>query len=66
VNGVNLVIVRLLNSSTSINAEQGDAQCPDMKFAAAQSKDGTLQGYYQLPADLCYKLPDVCVRPTIC
>lgn len=36
-----------------------DAQCPNMKFAAAQHKDGTLQGYYQLPADLCYKLPDV-------
>jgi hypothetical protein len=40
-----------------------DAQCPDMKFAAAQSKDGTLQGYYQLPAALCYKLPDVCHQP---
>lgn len=30
-----------------------------MKFAAAQSVDGTLQGFYKLPADLCYKLPDV-------
>lgn len=42
-----------------IPADWADAQCPDMKFAAAQSKDGTLQGFYRLPADLCYKLPDV-------
>ncbi|ORY33979.1 chaperonin 10-like protein [Naematelia encephala] len=33
------------------------AQCEFMHFAAA-GVDGTLQGYYTLPADLCYKLPE--------
>nr|XP_018262943.1 uncharacterized protein I303_04432 [Kwoniella dejecticola CBS 10117]OBR85101.1 hypothetical protein I303_04432 [Kwoniella dejecticola CBS 10117] len=32
--------------------------CDDMKFAAADGRDGTLQGLYKLPADLCYKLPE--------
>jgi D-xylulose reductase len=31
--------------------------CPDMKFAATPPYDGSLCGEYQLPADLCYKLP---------
>ncbi|KAI9631702.1 xylitol dehydrogenase, partial [Dioszegia hungarica] len=33
------------------------AHCDNMKFAAALGRDGTLQGFYTLPADLCYKLP---------
>ncbi|KAI5478117.1 xylitol dehydrogenase [Pseudohyphozyma bogoriensis] len=34
-------------------------QCPDMVFAATPPYDGgTLAGYYMLPGDLCYKLPD--------
>ncbi|WVW83949.1 hypothetical protein I302_105972 [Kwoniella bestiolae CBS 10118] len=32
--------------------------CDEMRFAAADGLDGTLQGLYKLPADLCYKLPD--------
>ncbi|WWD03026.1 hypothetical protein V865_001070 [Kwoniella europaea PYCC6329] len=32
--------------------------CDSMRFAAADGLDGTLQGLYKLPADLCYKLPD--------
>ncbi|KAF2751205.1 GroES-like protein [Sporormia fimetaria CBS 119925] len=32
--------------------------CPDMKFAATPPYDGTLAGYYQLPEDLAYKLPE--------
>ncbi|WRT66406.1 uncharacterized protein IL334_003362 [Kwoniella shivajii] len=32
--------------------------CDDMKFAAADGRDGTLQGLYKLPSDLCYKLSD--------
>ena len=65
-NGVNLVIVHLPHGRELNRTDYLDAQCPDMKFAAAQSKDGTLQGYYQLPADLCYKLPDVSVRSIVC
>ncbi|KAL1904855.1 hypothetical protein Sste5344_009381 [Sporothrix stenoceras] len=34
------------------------SQCQDVKFAAAEGIDGTLQSYYSLPADVCYKLPD--------
>lgn len=45
--------------------DDSDAQCPNMKFAAAQHKDGTLQGFYKLPADLCYKLPDVSSPQTL-
>lgn len=34
-------------------------RCPDMKFAATPpNSEGTLQSYYQIPSDLCYKLPD--------
>ncbi|TNY17626.1 xylitol dehydrogenase [Rhodotorula diobovata] len=33
-------------------------RCPSMEFAATPPFDGTLAGYYTLPADLCYKLPD--------
>lgn len=33
-------------------------RCPEMKFAATPPGDGTLQGFYTLPGDLCYKLPD--------
>ncbi|GAA5892051.1 hypothetical protein JCM6882_005679 [Rhodosporidiobolus microsporus] len=33
-------------------------RCPDMVFAATPPYDGTLCGFYTLPADLCYKLPD--------
>ncbi|GAA6032043.1 hypothetical protein JCM8097_003401 [Rhodosporidiobolus ruineniae] len=33
-------------------------RCPDMIFAATPPYDGTLAGFYTLPADLCYKLPD--------
>jgi hypothetical protein len=29
-----------------------DNQCGDFKFAAADGFDGTLQGYYTLPADM--------------
>ncbi|WWC89300.1 uncharacterized protein L201_004221 [Kwoniella dendrophila CBS 6074] len=32
--------------------------CENMKFAAADGRNGTLQGLYKLPVDLCYKLPD--------
>ncbi|BGP36485.1 hypothetical protein JCM10450v2_000385 [Rhodotorula kratochvilovae] len=32
--------------------------CPQMVFAATPPYDGTLAGYYTLPADLCYKLPE--------
>jgi D-xylulose reductase len=32
--------------------------CPSMVFAATPPYDGTLTGYYKLPSDLCYKLPD--------
>ncbi|CAK7215487.1 hypothetical protein SBRCBS47491_002498 [Sporothrix bragantina] len=34
------------------------SQCQNVKFAAAEGIDGTLQAYYSLPADVCYKLPD--------
>ncbi|RSH89674.1 hypothetical protein EHS25_002225 [Saitozyma podzolica] len=41
------------------NCKSGDYnQCGDFKFAAADGFDGTLQGYYTLPADIAYKLPD--------
>ncbi|KAI5478291.1 xylitol dehydrogenase [Pseudohyphozyma bogoriensis] len=34
-------------------------QCPEMIFAATPPfTEGTLAGYYTLPADLCYKIPD--------
>lgn len=32
--------------------------CPEMAFAATPPHDGTLAGYYTLPEDYCYKLPD--------
>lgn len=32
--------------------------CIDMKFAATPPIDGTLTGFYALPDDFCYKLPD--------
>ncbi|RXK35961.1 hypothetical protein M231_06784 [Tremella mesenterica] len=32
-------------------------QCGNFKFAAADGHDGTLQGFYTLPADIVYKLP---------
>ncbi|CAG9994402.1 unnamed protein product [Clonostachys byssicola] len=32
-------------------------QCGSMQFAAADGYDGTLQGFYTIPADVCYKLP---------
>jgi D-xylulose reductase len=32
--------------------------CPDMAFAATPPFDGTLAGYYALPEDFCYKLPE--------
>jgi D-xylulose reductase len=32
--------------------------CPDMAFAATPPYDGTLTGYWNAPADFCYKLPD--------
>jgi len=32
--------------------------CIDMKFAATPPFDGTLTGFYALPDDFCYKLPD--------
>ena len=37
---------------TDIRPDVSDAQCPNMKFAAAGGLDGTLQGFYKLPADL--------------
>ncbi|BGP49477.1 hypothetical protein JCM10450v2_005368 [Rhodotorula kratochvilovae] len=33
-------------------------RCAEMVFAATPPYDGTLAGYYTLPADLCYKLPE--------
>ncbi|KAJ5379851.1 uncharacterized protein N7496_002279, partial [Penicillium cataractarum] len=33
-------------------------QCGDFKFAAADGFDGTLQGFFSIPADFCYKLPE--------
>ncbi|RXK35025.1 hypothetical protein M231_07728 [Tremella mesenterica] len=33
-------------------------QCEFMRFASDGFNDGTLQGFYRLPADLCHKLPD--------
>lgn len=30
-----------------------DGQCGDFKFAAADGFDGTLQGFFTIPADLC-------------
>lgn len=33
-------------------------QCGDFKFAAADGFDGTLQSFFTIPADFCYKLPD--------
>jgi D-xylulose reductase len=32
--------------------------CVDMAFAATPPYDGTLAGYYSLPEDFCYKLPE--------
>ncbi|TVY35682.1 putative D-xylulose reductase A [Lachnellula occidentalis] len=32
--------------------------CPDMHFAATPPIDGTLAGFYTLPEDFCYKLPE--------
>ncbi|TAQ86114.1 hypothetical protein B7494_g5563 [Chlorociboria aeruginascens] len=32
--------------------------CPDMRFAATPPIDGTLTGFFILPEDFCYKLPD--------
>lgn len=32
--------------------------CPDMVFAATPPHDGTLQNYYRVDYDFCYKLPD--------
>ncbi|TVY86401.1 putative D-xylulose reductase A, partial [Lachnellula willkommii] len=32
--------------------------CPDMHFAATPPIDGTLAGFYILPEDFCYKLPE--------
>ena len=32
--------------------------CGEMAFAATPPYDGTLTGYYRLPEDFCYKLPD--------
>ncbi|GAA5911809.1 hypothetical protein JCM6882_003363 [Rhodosporidiobolus microsporus] len=32
-------------------------RCADMIFAASPPYDGTICGFYTLPADLCYKLP---------
>ncbi|KAH9938211.1 xylitol dehydrogenase [Fomitopsis serialis] len=32
--------------------------CPDMIFAATPPYDGTLARYYNIPADIVYKLPD--------
>ncbi|KAK1855369.1 D-xylulose reductase A [Colletotrichum chrysophilum] len=33
-------------------------QCGDFKFAAADGFDGTLQGFFTIPADFCYRLPE--------
>ncbi|KAF5483309.1 putative D-xylulose reductase A [Colletotrichum fructicola] len=35
-----------------------DGQCGDFKFAAADGFDGTLQGFFTIPADFCYRLPE--------
>jgi len=32
--------------------------CPDMRFAASPPIDGTLTGFYVMPEDFCYKLPE--------
>jgi D-xylulose reductase len=32
--------------------------CPNMIFAATPPYDGTLQSFYTLPSEVCYKLPD--------
>ncbi|GJN90508.1 hypothetical protein Rhopal_003519-T1 [Rhodotorula paludigena] len=32
-------------------------RCPDMVFAATPPYDGTIAGFYVLPADLCYPIP---------
>ncbi|TVY23450.1 putative D-xylulose reductase A [Lachnellula hyalina] len=32
--------------------------CPEMHFAATPPFDGTLAGFYTLPEDFCYKLPE--------
>jgi len=32
--------------------------CPEMAFAATPPYDGTLTGYWNAPADFCYKLPE--------
>lgn len=37
--------------------------CKDMEFAATPPYDGTLAGFYTLPSDLCYKLPEVRQMP---
>ncbi|KAI8233509.1 hypothetical protein K4K54_010284 [Colletotrichum sp. SAR 10_86] len=36
-----------------------DGQCGDFKFAAADGFDGTLQGFFTIPADFCYRLPEI-------
>ncbi|KAM0755592.1 xylitol dehydrogenase [Meredithblackwellia eburnea MCA 4105] len=44
---------------TCISCKEGHYErCPDMVFAATPPYDGTLCGFYKLPADLCYKLPE--------
>jgi D-xylulose reductase len=32
--------------------------CPEMRFAATPPYDGTLTGFYTVPEDFCYKLPE--------
>ena len=44
--------ISLHDTMRSLMKSFTDAQCEFMKFAAAAGVDGTLQGFYQLPADL--------------
>jgi len=47
--------IHLPISSTDPGSPQ---RCPDMQFASTPPFDGTLAGFYKLPADMCYRLSD--------
>ncbi|KAL3295530.1 xylitol dehydrogenase [Colletotrichum asianum] len=48
----------LADFDTSLDFAAADGQCGDFKFAAADGFDGTLQGFFTIPADFCYRLPE--------
>ncbi|KIW22085.1 uncharacterized protein PV07_12502 [Cladophialophora immunda] len=52
-----LCLVFVVDTVISAKRVNVNGQCGTLKFAAADGFDGTLQGFWTIPADFAYKLP---------